>query len=247
MFGAGHGRAARRRRRGRRGASLRRGARLQGDLPRAGDGEPPAVAPPRVRPAVGRDRAPRRADRVPRRRPDVPQARLQPRGARQADAVAHVQPAARHPVRDRVLLRRRHPRALPRPARSRCSRATARGRRGSSTASTSTTSGPVGTRRPSSRCRRRSTSSATAGSRSRPTRSTVPHFIDTFGDDKLVFSTDYPHGDSKFPHAVDAFDKLPMTDESQGRDREHQLVGPLQDPAGQAGLRATGPRPRRAS
>ena len=46
---------------------------------------------------------------------------------------------------------------------------------------------------------------------------TVPHFIDTFGDDKLVFSTDYPHGDSKFPHAVDAFDKLPMTDESQGR------------------------------
>ena len=26
------------------------------------------------------------------------------------------------------------------------------------------------------------------------------------------FSTDYPHGDSKFPHAVDAFDKLPMSD-----------------------------------
>ena len=43
----------------------------------------------------------------------------------------------------------------------------------------------------------------------------MPHFIDTFGDDKLVFSTDYPHGDSKFPHAVDAFDKLPMTDEAK--------------------------------
>ena len=29
------------------------------------------------------------------------------------------------------------------------------------------------------------------------------------------FSTDYPHGDSKFPHAVDAFDKLPMTDDAK--------------------------------
>ena len=45
---------------------------------------------------------------------------------------------------------------------------------------------------------------------------TVPHFIETFGDERLIFSTDYPHGDSKFPHAVDAFDKLPMTDETQG-------------------------------
>jgi predicted TIM-barrel fold metal-dependent hydrolase len=44
---------------------------------------------------------------------------------------------------------------------------------------------------------------------------TVTHFVDTFGYDKLVTSTDYPHGDSKFPHAVDAFDKLPMTDEAK--------------------------------
>jgi uncharacterized protein len=44
---------------------------------------------------------------------------------------------------------------------------------------------------------------------------TVTHFIDTFGYDKLVTSTDYPHGDSKYPHAVDAFDKLPMTDEAK--------------------------------
>jgi predicted TIM-barrel fold metal-dependent hydrolase len=43
----------------------------------------------------------------------------------------------------------------------------------------------------------------------------VTHFIDTFGHDKLVTSTDYPHGDSKFPHAVDAFDKLPMTDDAK--------------------------------
>jgi predicted TIM-barrel fold metal-dependent hydrolase len=44
---------------------------------------------------------------------------------------------------------------------------------------------------------------------------TVTHFIDTFGYDKLVTSTDYPHGDSKYPHAVDAFDKLPMSDEAK--------------------------------
>ena len=32
-----------------------------------------------------------------------------------------------------------------------------------------------------------------------------------------MFSTDYPHGDSKFPHAVDAFDKLPDARRDQGR------------------------------
>ena len=45
----------------------------------------------------------------------------------------------------------------------------------------------------------------------------VPHFISTFGDEKLLFSTDYPHGDSKYPHAVEAFDKLPIADESKAR------------------------------
>jgi predicted TIM-barrel fold metal-dependent hydrolase len=44
---------------------------------------------------------------------------------------------------------------------------------------------------------------------------TVTHFIDTFGHDKLVTSTDYPHGDSKVPHAIEAFDKLPMSDEAK--------------------------------
>ena len=28
---------------------------------------------------------------------------------------------------------------------------------------------------------------------------------------------DSPHGDSKFPHAVDAFDKLPMSDDAKAR------------------------------
>jgi uncharacterized protein len=46
---------------------------------------------------------------------------------------------------------------------------------------------------------------------------TVPHFVDTFGDERLIFSTDYPHGDSKYPHAVDSFDKLPLSDESKTR------------------------------
>ena len=46
---------------------------------------------------------------------------------------------------------------------------------------------------------------------------TAPSFVETFGDEKLVFSTDYPHGDSKYPHAVDTFDKLPLSDESKAR------------------------------
>ena len=46
---------------------------------------------------------------------------------------------------------------------------------------------------------------------------TVPHFVETFGDEKLVFSTDYPHGDSKYPHAVDSFDKLALSDETKAR------------------------------
>jgi predicted TIM-barrel fold metal-dependent hydrolase len=45
----------------------------------------------------------------------------------------------------------------------------------------------------------------------------VRHYLDAFGDANLVFSTDYPHGDSKFPHAVEAFAKLPIPEESQRR------------------------------
>jgi predicted TIM-barrel fold metal-dependent hydrolase len=42
-------------------------------------------------------------------------------------------------------------------------------------------------------------------------------YVEWFGDDDLVFSTDYPHGDSKFPHAVEAFAKLPIPEASQRR------------------------------
>ncbi len=33
--------------------------------------------------------------------------------------------------------------------------------------------------------------------------------IDHMGCDHLVFSTDFPHGDSRFPHAIDTFLELP--------------------------------------
>ncbi|MCH7554090.1 MAG: amidohydrolase family protein, partial [Chloroflexi bacterium] len=42
--------------------------------------------------------------------------------------------------------------------------------------------------------------------------SPATYFIDRFGDDQLLFSTDYPHGDSKFPHAVDTFLAMPFSD-----------------------------------
>jgi predicted TIM-barrel fold metal-dependent hydrolase len=36
-------------------------------------------------------------------------------------------------------------------------------------------------------------------------------------DEKLVFSTDCPHGDSEFSHAVEAFDALPIPEASRRR------------------------------
>jgi len=33
------------------------------------------------------------------------------------------------------------------------------------------------------------------------------------GDSNVVFSTDYPHPDSKFPHAVERFLSMPLPDE----------------------------------
>jgi predicted TIM-barrel fold metal-dependent hydrolase len=45
----------------------------------------------------------------------------------------------------------------------------------------------------------------------------VKYYVDAYGDENLVFSTDYPHGDSKYPHAVEAFGKLPIPEASQRR------------------------------
>ncbi len=44
---------------------------------------------------------------------------------------------------------------------------------------------------------------------------TVKHYVDWFGDSNLVFSTDFPHGDAMYPHAVENFRKLPLTEASQ--------------------------------
>lgn len=46
---------------------------------------------------------------------------------------------------------------------------------------------------------------------------TVIQYVDRFGDRNLVFSTDYPHADSKFPHAIDAFRTLPLSEASKKR------------------------------
>ena len=39
--------------------------------------------------------------------------------------------------------------------------------------------------------------------------------IEGLGDNQIVFSTDFPHPDSKFPDSVDNFMKLPLTKESK--------------------------------
>lgn len=44
---------------------------------------------------------------------------------------------------------------------------------------------------------------------------TATQYIEVFGDDNLVFSTDYPHADSKYPNAVKSFLELPLSRKSQ--------------------------------
>jgi predicted TIM-barrel fold metal-dependent hydrolase len=48
-----------------------------------------------------------------------------------------------------------------------------------------------------------------------PDEEPVKYVIDYIGNDRLVFSTDYPHGDSRFPHAVEAFLQLRISDEDK--------------------------------
>jgi uncharacterized protein len=43
----------------------------------------------------------------------------------------------------------------------------------------------------------------------------VAHVVAAFGDDNLVTTTDYPHGDAKYPDAMNRFLKLPIGDESK--------------------------------
>jgi predicted TIM-barrel fold metal-dependent hydrolase len=43
------------------------------------------------------------------------------------------------------------------------------------------------------------------------------YMIDALGSDRIVFSTDYPHGDSKYPYAVDSFFELPLSEDEKRR------------------------------
>ncbi len=43
----------------------------------------------------------------------------------------------------------------------------------------------------------------------------VGHVVEAIGDDFLVTTTDYPHGDAKYPHAMDSFLRLPLRDDSK--------------------------------
>ena len=45
-----------------------------------------------------------------------------------------------------------------------------------------------------------------------PDEATLAHVIDYMGGNNVVFSTDYPHGDSKYPEAVHHFLKLPISE-----------------------------------
>lgn len=48
-----------------------------------------------------------------------------------------------------------------------------------------------------------------------PDEATITHVIDYMGGKNVVFSTDYPHGDSKFPEAVQHFLKLPISEQDK--------------------------------
>jgi len=48
-----------------------------------------------------------------------------------------------------------------------------------------------------------------------PDETPARHMVAEFGSEQLVFSTDYPHGDSRYPIAVDSFLELPLTDDDK--------------------------------
>ena len=48
-----------------------------------------------------------------------------------------------------------------------------------------------------------------------PDETPAKYVIDYMGNDRLVFSTDFPHGDSRFPDSVEYFLKLPISDEDK--------------------------------
>ncbi|MGE0383157.1 MAG: amidohydrolase family protein [Gammaproteobacteria bacterium] len=60
------------------------------------------------------------------------------------------------------------------------------------------------------------------------------YYVQEFGNDNIVFSTDYPHPDSKFPHALDKFLQVDLSDETRRKilwDNCARLFGLEQDAA----------------
>ncbi len=48
-----------------------------------------------------------------------------------------------------------------------------------------------------------------------PDEAPVSLYVQWFGDDNVVFSTDYPHPDSKFPHSIEKFLQLPLSESTR--------------------------------
>jgi predicted TIM-barrel fold metal-dependent hydrolase len=45
----------------------------------------------------------------------------------------------------------------------------------------------------------------------------VSHVVEAVGDERLLTTSDYPHGDAKYPHTINTFMELPLSDESKRR------------------------------
>ena len=45
----------------------------------------------------------------------------------------------------------------------------------------------------------------------------VSHVVEAVGDERLLTTSDYPHGDAKYPNTTETFLKLPLSDESKRR------------------------------
>ena len=45
----------------------------------------------------------------------------------------------------------------------------------------------------------------------------VSHVVEAVGNERLLTTSDYPHGDAKYPHTMDTFMELPLSDESKRR------------------------------
>jgi predicted TIM-barrel fold metal-dependent hydrolase len=48
-----------------------------------------------------------------------------------------------------------------------------------------------------------------------PDETPARYTVDFLGNDNLVYSTDYPHGDSRYPRATESFLQLPLSDEDK--------------------------------